>query len=264
MKKDMKRRDESDPRMSNAWGIVVQARMGSTRLPGKMLREVCPGRTLLELVIGRLLTIHAKGRIILATTTSADDDRLAAVARDFGIHVFRGSEQDVLERFMGAARAMRWDSLVRVCADNPFIRAEAISPLAESGLSANGDYAGYFFTDGLPSIRSHSGLFPEWVSLKALEDAARRTLEPQFREHVTNYIYSHPEQYQLVRLPIPDEEQVREWRLTVDSEADLDVCRQLMAVIGDGDVHWSALVDYLSRSPLLLERMRMNMEQNVK
>ncbi|MBK9176748.1 MAG: NTP transferase domain-containing protein [Flavobacteriales bacterium] len=250
--------------MSGAWGIVVQARMGSTRLPGKMLREVHAGRTLMELMLERLLTVHPPDRIILATTTNVLDDPLVEIAQGREINVFRGSEHDVLERFLGAARAMQWDSLVRVCADNPFFRPETIAPLAEAGMAANADYAGYFFSDGLPSIRSHCGLFPEWVGLSALKGAAERTLEPLFREHVTNYIYSHPEQFQLVRLPVPDEEQVRKWRLTVDSEADLDLCRQLLADLGGGEVNWSAMVEYLGRSPGLLERMRMNMEQNGK
>lgn len=248
----------------STWGIVVQARMGSTRLPGKMLRTLHDGRGLFQLVLDRLLAVHPPERIVLATTAQPQDLPLAELARDKGLAVHRGSEQDVLDRFCGAAGMMGWSHLVRVCADNPLIQPHTIAPLAEAGTVSGADYVAYFFRDGLPSIRSHCGLFPEWVALGALERIRAGNAGPLYHEHVTNYIYDHPDTFGIVRLPVPHEYQVRNWRMTVDTEADLDLCARVLGLLGDGAMELERLRTLMEEHPSLVDEMRSNMRDHVK
>lgn len=255
---------QSSPSTDLSWGIVVQARMGSTRLPGKMLDEVVPGRSLLSVVLGRLLSVVDPGRIVLATTTHAQDDPLVALAQAEGVTVYRGSEHDVLDRFREAARVKGWRYIVRVCADNPLVQADRIAPLVSAGLAAEADYCAYFFNDGLPSIRSHCGLFAEWVSVAALDRVALLAPASEYREHVTNYIYGHPAQFHLVRLPVPNEPDVRNWRMTIDTRSDLDLCRSILEGLGDGGSDLDRLRSYIAEHPALLEVMRTNMRDNAK
>ncbi len=248
-----------------AWGIVVQARMGSTRLPGKMLLDVVPGHKLLATVLERLLAEQLAGRIVLATSTSAADTPLAELAHAMGIAVHRGSESDVLDRFLGAAQQMGWKYLVRVCADNPLLQTNTIAPLAAAGLKAGADYAGYFYSDGLPSIRSHCGLFAEWAAVSALERVATLTKEREYREHVTNYLYGHPEMFHTVRLPVPFEEEVRNWRATVDTTEDLALCSRILAALGtDASMDLEQLRTYLNEHPGIVQEMRVNIQAHAK
>ena len=168
----------SSPPAEPRWGIVVQARMGSTRAPGKMLRTVHDGRGLLDWVLDRLLQEFPPERVLLATTTNAADAPLAELAKQRGVQVFRGSEHDVLARFRDAARMAGWDHVVRVCADNPLLQVRSIPTLVEAATAAQADYASPFFSDGLPSIRSHCGLFAGWAWLEALDRVAALATTP--------------------------------------------------------------------------------------
>ena len=155
------------------WGIVIQARLGSTRLPRKMLAEVGGGRSLLDTILGRLIEQFGASRLVLATTIETADDDLIEVAARSDVAVHRGSVANVLERFLGAADLRGWSKIVRVCADNPFLLPGGIAPLVEVGRSSGADYVAYRFGDGTWSILSHCGLFAEYVTCDALREVAR-------------------------------------------------------------------------------------------
>jgi len=247
------------------WGILVQARLGSTRLPNKMLREILPGTTLLEWVLRRLLAVFPAGKILLATTTASVDDALVEVARKLGVGVFQGNEQDVLLRFREAARSAGWDHIIRVCADNPLLQVDLLPGLVSAATAARADYASWGFRDGLPAIRSHCGLFAEWASLAALDRAAEATDDPLYHEHVTNYLYSHPDEYRTIMMPVPHEDKVRQWRLTVDTEDDLTICTRVIKGIGhERPMGVGELLGYLDSHPDLITEMRTNMSAHVK
>jgi spore coat polysaccharide biosynthesis protein SpsF (cytidylyltransferase family) len=249
----------------STWGILVQARLGSTRLPKKMLREILPDATLLECVLSRLLGVFPAYRVLLATTTSPVDDALVADAGKLGVGVFRGSEQDVLLRFREAARAAGWDHIVRVCADNPLLQVDLLPGLVERAIEGRADYASWEFTDGLPVIRSHCGLFAEWASLAALDRAAEATDDPFHHEHVTSYIYTHSDVFRTVMLPVPYEGNVRQWRLTVDTESDLSLCARVINELGsEGPWGIDAIISYLEMHPEVLKEMRTNMSAHAK
>jgi len=247
------------------WGIVVQARLGSTRLPRKMLADVGGGRSLLDVVLGRLLGRFGAERLVLATTVEPVDDGLVEVAGRHGVSVHRGSVTNVLERFLGAADRGGWSKLVRVCADNPFILPDAIDPLVEVGGASGADYVGYRFRDGTWSILSHVGLFAEYVTCDALREVARVAGDPAALEHVTNYVYTHSERFRTASIPVPMESIIAPWRLTVDTQADLEVVQAVVSGAG-GTVpstieQIAAIID---RHPDLVESMQASIARNRK
>lgn len=247
------------------WGIVIQARLGSTRLPRKMLAEVGGGRSLLELVFGRLIEQFGASRLVLATTIEAADDDLIEVAARSGVAVHRGSVANVLERFLGAAELRGWSKLVRVCADNPFLLPGGIAALVEVGRSSGADYVAYRFSDGTWSILSHGGLFAEYVTCDALREVARVAEDEAAFEHVTNYVYTHPERFRTASIPVPLESVIAKWRLTVDTQADLDVVRAVAS--GAGEVFPTTIEQIaaiIDRHPALVESMRVSIERNGK
>ncbi len=248
-----------------AWGVLVQARLGSTRLPGKMQRDIVPGTSLLEWVLRRLLGVFPADRVLLATTTSPVDDALVADAGRLGVDVFRGSEQDVLFRFREAARAVGWEHIVRVCADNPLLQVDLLPGLVDKAVAGRADYASWEFTDGLPVIRSHCGLYAEWASVAALDRAAEATDDPFHHEHVTSYLYTHSDMFRTVMLPVPHEDKVRQWRLTVDTESDLSLCARVINELGsEGPWGIGEIIGYLEMHPEVLKEMRTNMSAHVK
>jgi spore coat polysaccharide biosynthesis protein SpsF (cytidylyltransferase family) len=247
------------------WGIVIQARLGSTRLPRKMLAEVSGGRSLLDVVLGRLGEQFGASRLVLATTIDSIDDGLMGVAASRGVAVHRGSVANVLERFLGAAALRGWSKLVRVCADNPFLLPGAIEPLVDVGRSTGADYVGYRFGDGTWSILSHGGLFAEYVTCDALREVARVAEDPAAFEHVTNYVYTHPERFRTASIPVPLESVIANWRLTVDTQADLDVVRAVASgaegAFPNTIEEIAAIVD---RHPALVESMQASIARNRK
>jgi spore coat polysaccharide biosynthesis protein SpsF len=154
---------------------------------------------------------------------------------------------------------------VRVCADNPFLLTEAIEPLVDLGRSSGADYVGYRFSDGTWSILSHCGLFAEYVTCAALREVACVAEDPAAFEHVTNYVYTHPERFHTASIPVSLESVIANWRLTVDTQADLDVVRAVAS--GAGGVFPTTIEQIaaiIDRHPALVDSMRASIERNRK
>jgi spore coat polysaccharide biosynthesis protein SpsF len=200
-------------------GIVLQARMGSTRLPGKALATV-GGLSLLERCLRRLLLART-GQVVLATTTRVEDDVLAAVAARMGIGVYRGSADDVLGRYVAAAEAFRFDIVIRATGDNPAVDIAAPRRVLR-GLGAS-DYA---CEDGLPY-----GGGVEAVRTSALSHASGAATASGDREHVTSFVRERPHIFEIVRLPAPRPLHRPDVRVTVDTGVDLAHIRRLFSHI---------------------------------
>jgi spore coat polysaccharide biosynthesis protein SpsF len=198
-------------------GIVLQARFGSTRLPGKALATI-GGISLLERCLRRLRLARV-GQVVLATTTLAEDDVLAAVAARMGIGVYRGSADDVLGRYLSAATAFRFDIVIRATGDNPAVDTAAPRRVLR-GLGASD----YVCEDGLPY-----GGGVEAVRLSALSRAAADATASADREHVTTFVRERPEVFEVVRLVAPRPLHRPDVRVTVDTDLDLAHVRQLFA-----------------------------------
>jgi spore coat polysaccharide biosynthesis protein SpsF len=214
---------------------IVQARMGSSRLPGKVLLDLA-GQPVLGHVVRRLRRAQRVDLIGVATTTDRSDDPLAEFCLDLGLPCWRGSTFDVLERFVQAGRAAQADVVVRITADCPLIDPEVVNAVVTALLDTPGcDFA----CNRLPPPWKRTfpiGLDVETCRMAALERAAREATQTYQREHVMPYLYDTPGRFGVLQLHTsPDYGNLR-W--TLDTPADLQALRQLFAAFADRD-HFS-------------------------
>lgn len=240
-------------------GVLIQARMRSTRLPGKVLLPFC-GTTILGVIANKIRTGFPHLEAVICTSTHADDDAIATYAKSLEMPVFRGSEHDVLERFLAAADGFGFDRIVRVCADNPFLDMQLLQELITfADATPDADY--WSFADGeTPSIKTHYGFFAEVVKTSALQDVARQTQDMCYREHVTNFVYSSG-LFDCRFIQIPDWiSKHRFLRLTVDDENDFALALQLYAARPD----LRELVNLVLSDEKLSDQMAKNIEKYSK
>jgi spore coat polysaccharide biosynthesis protein SpsF len=203
--------------MQASIGIVLQARFGSTRLPGKALATL-GGISLLERCLRRLL-LSRVGRVVLATTDLEEDDPLASVAMRMGVAVYRGSADDVLERYLAAAKQFGLDTMIRATGDNPAV--DYAAPRRILRALENADYAcelGLPYGGGVEGIRT-----------AALARVTSATTAADDREHVTLYVRQHPEQFKVAAIEAPKPLNRPDVRVTVDTGADLVHIRRVFA-----------------------------------
>jgi spore coat polysaccharide biosynthesis protein SpsF len=202
--------------------VVVQARMGSSRLPGKVLREVC-GRPLLALQVERMRRSRRADRILVATPDTPADQPLATLSRDLGLTCFQGSENDVLDRFYQACRSVGLedaDAVVRVTADCPLLDPDLMDEIIGAHLAGDYDYV----TNTLPPSYP-DGLDVEVLRFAALARAWREAELPSDREHLTRFIRRRPEQFRHHNLAHDPDLSALRW--TVDQEEDLRFVTQV-------------------------------------
>ena len=209
---------------------LIQARLGSSRLPGKSrlplpLAASGDAYTILGQVVGRARRAAAVGQVLVATTSQPLDDALAALAARLGAGVFRGAEQDVLGRFAGAlAEALPATTVVRLTADNPAIDPAFIDAAVAHHLARGADYT---HTTGLPL-----GTNLEVLSAAALRRAHAEATQPDEREHVTPYLRRHPELFRLETLALAVPPAVAGLRLTIDYPSDYALLSLLFSELG--------------------------------
>jgi spore coat polysaccharide biosynthesis protein SpsF len=208
---------------------LVQARCSSERLPGKVLLELA-GRPVVEHVLRAARATVEIDDVILATTTRLEDDALAAFARDrLGVRTFRGSEDDVLGRFVGALEGHEADVVVRLTADNPLQDPAVTGAVVRRFLEGDCDYAS---NNGVRSWPR--GLDCEVLSRELLERCAREAQRPEDREHVTFHVRTHPDRYTLANVLAPAAETWPQLRLSLDTAEDLALLRRVFdALHGD-------------------------------
>jgi spore coat polysaccharide biosynthesis protein SpsF len=209
---------------------IIQARMGSSRFPGKMLADFL-GHPLLHWVLERSRRSACLDQIVLATSTLERDTPLAEMARAQGIDVFRGNEEDVLGRFVGAAKMANAKIVVRICADRPLIAPEMIDIVVQSYIEEKPDYA-YNHIPGNGQSPPF-GLGAEVLSAKLLYKLAEVSSEPHQREHVTYYIWDHMDAFSVQAAECPDacDTGGKEVRFDVDHKDDLDTLAQNLPLI---------------------------------
>lgn len=193
-------------------GIVIQARMGSTRLPGKVLRAL-GGKSLLEHILFRLSFLRNPAAVVVATGGQPRDDAIAEFCRERGVPCFRGSETNVLERYYGCARSYGFDQIVRLTGDNPFPDVEELDRLIELHTSSGSD-----FSHSLASLPV--GVGAEIFTFSALETAFREARAPHHLEHVDEFFLGNPGRFPTAMLEVPKAKNHPAVRLTVDTEED--------------------------------------------
>lgn len=222
--------------------IITQARMGSTRLPGKILKRIC-GKTLLEHQIERLRRSRLASEIVVATTDQKDDQAVADLCGALNVPIFRGSEMDVLARYAGAASAHSADIVVRVTSDCPLIDPSVVDLVIQKFLHSQGevDYASNVLERTYPR-----GLDTEVFSQAALMRAFREANLQSDREHVTPYLHRH------CRLAhVTDARDLSDLRWTVDTPADFELVSRIISALYPQNPSFTTqdVLDLLDRHP---------------
>jgi len=238
-------------------GIIIQARMGSTRLPGKILMPFFEGLTILDILLNNLHKVDDV-KVVIATSVNKENDMLESFLRNREELVYRGSEEDVLDRFVKAAKTYNIDGIIRVCSDNPFMDWHSISELVEKANTNDSDYIG-FRVNGTPSILTHFGFWGEFVRLSALERVFATTVAgTPAHEHVTYHIYNHPEEFKCKWIACPDYiEGRKDIRLTIDTLDDFKNASAVYAALTNAysDFTLEDVVNYLDCHGEIKEQM---------
>jgi len=227
---------------------VVQARMGSTRLPGKVLQDIV-GEPMLGRCVTRLRRAESLDEVVIATTRQPDDERIVDLCRKRGWAWFRGSEGDVLDRYYKAASEFGADAVVRVTSDCPLIDPEVVDRVVRefADRQPEVDYASNTF----PQRTFPRGLDTEVIRFDALARAWREDANPAWREHVTPYIWRRPESFTIHS--VMNETDCSAMRWTVDTLEDLRFVRRVFEHFGHDVFSWRDVLKALDKHPEWLE-----------
>ncbi len=235
---------------------IIEARMTSTRLPGKVLLPIL-GRPTLELLVERLRRSRRIDQVIVATTVNRTDDAIEAAARRVGAGCFRGSEHDVLDRVLKAAKAHGTELIVEVTGDCPLIDPETVDRVVDAFLQGDCDYASNVLKRTYPR-----GLDVQAFPTAVLDEVARLTSDPVDHEHVSLYIYSHPEKFRLRSVESGLPEKFLPLRLTVDTPEDFALIRAVYEALYPANPAFGLreVLELLERRPELAQ-LNQHVEQ---
>lgn len=200
-------------------GAIIQARTNSTRLPKKVIK-IIEGKPVLWHVIERVKRVRNINKVILATTDKKEDDILEKIAKKLNIPVFRGSENDVLDRYYQTAKVFRIDPIVRITADCPLLDPKVVEKVVDFYLKGNYDYVSNVHPPTFPD-----GLDVEVFSFKTLKKIWEKAKLSSEREHVTSYISNHPWMFKTGNVRSPKD--LNYLRLVLDEKEDLILIRKI-------------------------------------
>lgn len=224
---------------------TIEARMTSSRLPGKVLKPLA-GKPALERVIERLKKSRHIHQIVVATTVNDTDLPIVDLCRELGVSVFRGSENDVLSRVLDAAKSAEADLIVEITGDCPLIDPAIVDQCIELFQSGNFDYVSNVMERTFPA-----GLATQVFPYSVLADVSSKTTDIEDREHVSLYIYTHPETYRLNNLAAPAELKHPEIILTLDTPEDYTVLSTIYDNVYPKNPNFTTqdVLDYLKKNP---------------
>ena len=226
---------------------IIQARMGSTRFPGKVLAKI-NNHPLLEILISRVKMSKLIDKIVVATTTELEDDILCDWLNAKGVDYFRGSEINVLERFYECAKVFKADLIVRITADDPLKDPEIIDEIVDLLQRLETiDYASNTLKPSYPE-----GLDVEAFRFSTLEKAHTEARLDSEREHVTSYIWKNNEKFKLQNVEmIPN---LSKWRWTVDKPEDLEFISELLHFAkNDISLSYKIFIEIIKKNLFLID-----------
>lgn len=229
--------------------VVVQARMNSSRLPGKVMLPLA-GEPMLARLLERLRRVKKAGAVLIATTTNSSDNVISLWAQSQGVACYRGSELDVLARYAGAAREVAADVVVRVTSDCPLLDPVLVDQAIAAFEVGDCDYV----SNMLPPTWPY-GMAVEVFSVESLMQADREAGQEAEREHVTPFIYWRPERYRLKNLPSPEDLSHHRW--TVDTPEDYQLVQLIFDSLYRSQPEFT-LADVLSTMRVHPEWMHIN------
>jgi spore coat polysaccharide biosynthesis protein SpsF len=226
------------------WG-VVPGRMQSTRLPGKTMANLvgCPS---LRHIIERLRRVEALEGIVVATSDDPLDDPIRRCAQAAGVPCYSGSGDDVLARTLEAARSVGAETIVNVNGDCPLVDPAVVQRVVDAYRAERPDYA----SNRLDGYTYPVGLDAEVYPTRLLAEIEPIATEPRDREHVTVYVYEHPERFTLVGVEAEARHRRPELRLTLDTPEDLALIRKIYSALHEEDSYFGLdkVLDYLDRN----------------
>ena len=241
--------------MSQSVIAIIQARMGSTRLPGKVLLDI-EGESMLTRVMSRLGRSNLLDKLVVATTALSRDDELADYCETQNWFFHRGDEDDVLDRYYQTAVAHQADIIVRITSDCPLIDPDVVDDLVRQFLAHQPDVD--YMSNFEPERTYPRGLDAEILTFSALERAWQEDKNPAWREHVTPYIYRNRDQFEVKGYVNNVDYSTKRW--TVDTPEDLTFVRQIYASFGHDRFSWLELLERLRMHPEW-ERINHDVEQ---
>jgi len=199
---------------------IIQARMASTRLPGKIFKKIL-GKPILWHVLTRAKKIKGVDEVVVATTDKGDEAPIEKICNELAVPIFKGSEPDVLERYYQTAKKYKADVVMRLTSDNPLLDPDVGSLLVSAFFENKPDYMANNISQSYPH-----GLDMEIMRFALLEEAYRNAKEPFQREHVTPYIWSQPEKFKILDMPCDGSHY--HLRVTIDEPDDFEVVKAVM------------------------------------
>ena len=219
---------------------IIQARMSSTRLPKKVLLPL-GDTTVLGHTVRQVRKAEKIGQVIVATSTGEDDDRIEAYCTQEGIKVFRGSLTDVLDRYYKTAEAYKAEHIARITSDCPLIDPVIIDRVATEYEKGTCDY----ISTGRITSTFPDGMDTEIFSFEALQSAWKEAKLPSEREHVTPFIWNHPERFRVIEMR--NDRDLSSVRLTLDEERDYQVIKDIISNVAN--LSMESIVRYIEAHP---------------
>lgn len=226
-------------------GCIIQARMGSSRLPGKVMMCADKNNPILFSVIKQIEKSKFLEKIVVATTDLEDDDVLENFVKKIGLSYFRGSSDDVLDRYYNCAKKFSFSSIVRITGDCPLNDYQVVDEVIEKFLSGKYDYV----TNARPTTFPY-GMSVEVFSFNALKDAWKNSKKPSEREHVTPYMYNHPEKFCLSNVKC--HKNFSKIRLMVDRKNDFELVKEVFLKIKNRPILLNDIKKLFNQEPELL------------
>ena len=225
----------------------VQARMGSTRLPGKVLKPIV-GKPMLWHIVNRVKRAELIDKIVIVTSTKKRDSSILKFAEQYGVASYAGSEEDLVDRHFQTAKKFKANAIVRITADCPLIDPQVIDRVIRHFLDGDFDYVSNVVKRTYPT-----GLDTEIISYSALEKAWKETKTPLQRWRFTIYLRNHPEMFKLGN--VTHEEDISHMRWVVDTEKDLRFVREIYKALYKKNkiFYMKDILDLLKKRPELVE-----------
>ena len=227
-------------------GCIIQARMGSTRLPGKVLMEVIEGKPVLYYVINQLKYCKSFEKLIVATTTLPEDDKIVQFCMDNDVNYFRGDFKNVLERHYRCAEKFSLSTVIRMPSDKPLLDPEVVDKVVKIFNKNSYDYVTNFLPQTFPS-----GTDVEVLSFDSLKKSWEKAILPSEKEHVTNYIYNHRDDFRIFN--VVNSENLSNFRWAVDRIEDLRLVREIVSKIRKNPILIKDILELFKNEPNLIE-----------
>ena len=225
--------------------IIVQARMGSSRLPGKVLKEI-NGITLLEFLLKQISYCKSIDEIIVATTTEKIDDVIFNKCKDLNVTVFRGSELNVLDRYYQCAKKFNFPIIVRITSDNPLIDPKIVDDVISKFINSKCDYISTEYPKTYPL-----GFAVEIFNFISIEKTWKEAKLPSEREHVTPYLLKNKNLFK--HYNFSHDRNLSHIRCTVDTEDDFKLIEKIISKIDVRPIHLDNILELILNEPNLLE-----------